>query len=163
MKHFKGIIILFIISLTLSFFYNSLSPSGIALIGNWDRTKGVVSANKKNSSVEREREINSLDKMKEVVEKNKALIIDVRLEETFRKGHIPSAISIPISIFDELVGNFYESVAMEQEIIVYCSSRECTDSHSFAQKLSEFGYKDVMVFAGGFNDWEQGGGLVEKN
>lgn len=163
MTHFKGIIILFTISLVLSFSYNYFSPSGISLIGNWDRTKGVVSANEKNSSVEREREINTLEKMKEVVEKNKALIIDVRLEKTFRIGHIPSAISFPISIFDELIGNFYETVAMEREIIVYCSSRECTDSHVFAQKLFEFGYKDVMVFAGGFNEWEQGGYLVEKN
>lgn len=163
MKHFNGIIILLLISLALSFSYNYLSPSGIALVGNWDRTQGVVSANERNSVIERDREINTLEKMKEVVEKNKALIIDVRLEETFRVGHIPSAISIPISTFDELIGNFYESVTMEQKIIVYCSSRECTDSHGIAQKLSDFGYKDVMVFAGGFNEWEQGGCQVEKN
>ena len=61
------------------------------------------------------------------------------------------------------IGNFYEAYGMEQKIIVYCSSRECKDSHTFADKLSEMGYKSVKVFSGGFSEWEQGDCLVEKN
>ena len=163
MKHFKGIILLFFISLTLSFSYNYISPSGIALIGNWDKTQGVVSANAKNSVVKRDREINSLIRMKEIVEENKALIIDVRLAETFKEGHIIHARSVPVSEFDDLIGNLYETVAMEQKIVVYCSGRECTDSHVFATKLSELGYMNALVFTGGFDEWAQGGGEVEKN
>lgn len=101
--------------------------------------------------------------MKEIVEENKTLIIDVRLADEFKKGHILHAKSVPLSELDELIGNFYETIAMEQEIIAYCSSRECTDSHSFAEKISEMGYENVKVFAGGFIDWEQGGGRVEKD
>ena len=163
MKHFKGIILLFFISLTLSFSYNFVSPSGIALIGNWDKTKGVVSANAKNSVVDRDREINSLIRMKEIVEEKKALIIDVRLAETFKEGHILHARSIPISEFDDLIGNLYETVTLEQKIVVYCSGLECTDSHVFANKLSELGYVNALVFTGGFDVWEQGGGEIGKN
>ena len=163
MKYFKGIITLLFISLTLSLSYNYLSPSGIALIGNWDRTKGVVSANAKTSVVKRDREINSLPRMKEIVKENKALIIDVRSAETFKDGHIVNARSIPVSEFDELIGNFYETITMDRKIVAYCSSRECTDSHVFATKLSEFGYMNVLVFTGGFNEWAQGGGEVEND
>ncbi len=163
MKHFQGILILLTISVILSFTYNNFSVSGISLIGNWDRTKGVVSANTKTSIVKREREINNLSDMKIIVEDKSALIIDTRLEEIFIKGHIPGAKSIPLSGFDELIGQFYQAVSMEQKIVVYCSSRECTDSHTFAQKLFEVGYEDVKVFAGGFIEWEKGGYQVEKN
>jgi rhodanese-related sulfurtransferase len=162
-KYFNGIIILFTFSLLLSFSYNYFSVYGIALIGNWDRTKGVVSANKKMSLVKRDREINNLRQMKKIVDNNSALIIDVRLKEIFEKGHIPGAESIPLSKFDELIGKFYEGVPMEQNILVYCSGRECTDSHFFAAKLSEMGYEYVKVFAGGFIEWKQGGYPVEKN
>ncbi len=163
MKHFQGIIILLTIAVVLSVTYNYFSLSGISLIGNWDRTKGVVSANTKTSVVKREREINNLSDMKIIVEDNSALIIDARLEEIFIKGHIPGAKSIPLFRFDELVGQFYQAVSMEQKIVVYCSSRECTDSHTLAQKLSEAGYKDVKVYAGGFIEWEQEGYQIEKN
>lgn len=162
-KHFKGIIILLTISVVLSLTYNYFSPSSIALIGNWDRTKGVVSANSKTSVVKRGREINNSIDMKKIVEDNSALIIDARLEEIFIKGHIPGARSIPLSQFDELIGNFYEAVSMEQKIIIYCSGRECTDSHTLAQKLSEAGYENIKVFAGGFIEWEQEGYQIEKN
>ena len=163
MKYFNGIIILLTFSLLLSFSYNYFSVSGIALIGNWDRTEGVVSANKKMSLVKRDREINNLTQMKKIVDNNSALIIDVRLNEIFRKGHIPGAKSIPLSKFDELIGEFYEGISMERNILVYCSGRECTDSHFFATKLSEMGYENVRVYAGGFIEWELGGYQVEKN
>jgi rhodanese-related sulfurtransferase len=162
-KYFKGIFLLLLISLVLSFSYNYLSPSGIALIGNWDKTKGVISANEKGSVVVRDREVNSVNKMKNIVDDNTFLVIDVRPSGIFQKGHIPRAKSIPISEFEELIGNFYESVTMEQKIIVYCSGRECTDSHIFANMLTEFGYENVQVFAGGFGDWEQSGFKIEKN
>ncbi len=163
MIHFKGIIILLTISFVLSFSYNYFSLSGIALIGNWDITQGVVSANSKMSVVKRDREINNLTTMKRIVEDNSALIIDVRLGETFRKGHISGAKSMPLVEFDELIGNFYETISMEQNIVVYCSGRECTDSHAFVTKLSEVGYENVKVFAGGFTDWAKEGYPVEKN
>lgn len=163
MTHLKSIIIFLTISLILSFSYNYFSPSGIAVIGNWDRTQGVVSANTKTSVVKRDREINKLTDMKKIVEDNSTLVIDVRLEEIFRKGHIPGARSIPLFEFDEFIGDFYETILMEENIVVYCSGRECTDSHTFATKLSEIGYENVRVFAGGFIEWEQEGYLVEKN
>ena len=89
--------------------------------------------------------------------------VDVRLKEIFKKGHIPGAKSVPLSEFDELIGNFYEIVPMERNIVIYCSGRECTDSHAFATKLSEVGYENVKVFTGGFIEWEQEGYIVEKN
>jgi rhodanese-related sulfurtransferase len=162
-KHLKGIIILLTISFVLAFSYNYFSPSGIALIGHWDKTQGVVSANEKKSVVKRDREINNLTEMQAIVEKNSALIVDVRLKEIFKKGHIPGAKSVSLSEFDELIGNFYEIVPMERNIVVYCSGRECTDSHAFATKLSEVGYENVKVFTGGFIEWEQEGYIVEKN
>ncbi|MCP3900243.1 MAG: rhodanese-like domain-containing protein [Desulfobacteraceae bacterium] len=163
MKHSKGIIILLIVSVVLSFTYNYFSPSGISLVGDWDRTKGVVSANAKTSVIKRDREINNSIDMKKIVEDSYSLIVDARLEESYIKGHIPGARSIPLSQFGEFIGSFYETVPLERKIVVYCSSRECTDSHALAQKLSEVGYENIQVFSGGFVEWEQGGYQIEKN
>ncbi len=163
MTHIKGILLIFFVSSLLSFSYNYISPSGIALFGSWDRTQGVVSANGKQTVIKRDIEINTLEEMKEIIKNNSAMIIDVRLPEVFKAGHIPGAKSFSLSLFDELIGNFYEAYGMGQKIIVYCSSRECKDSHTFADKLSKMGYKSIKVFSGGFSEWEQGDCPVEKN
>lgn len=163
MTNLKGIIILLTISYVLAFSYNYFSLSGIAVIGNWDKTQGVVSANKKMPVVKRDREINDLTIMKKIFDDKSALIIDVRSKEIFKIGHIPGAKSIPLSQFDELIGSFYENISMEEKLVIYCSGRECADSHAFATKLTEMGYENVKVFAGGFTEWEQEGFAVEKS
>ena len=162
MKYLKDSLIILFFSCITSFLYNYISPSGIALVGEWDKTKGVISAQKKSAIIDRKIEINSFQAMKAIVGNNKSIIIDVRSAQLFKEGHVPGAISFPLSEFDQLIGKFFESVMPDKPIIAYCFGRECSDSHTVAKKLSESGYSTVKVFVGGFDEWKDGGGKVEK-
>lgn len=77
-----------------------------------------------------------------------AVVLDVREQEEFEAGHIPSAILLP-----------YGNIAAEaervlpdktQKILVYCRSGR--RSKIAAQALVELGYTDVLEF-GGILDW----------
>ncbi|MGM9974252.1 MAG: rhodanese-like domain-containing protein [Clostridiaceae bacterium] len=77
------------------------------------------------------------------------IILDVRTEEEYKKGHIPEAINIPneeISI--ETTNNLTDK---DQLILVYC--RSGNRSKEASKKLVELGYTNVYDF-GGINDWK---------
>ena len=41
------------------------------------------------------------------------------------------------------------------EIVVYCASRTCQNSHIAANVLRQLGYANVAVYAGGKEDWKE--------
>ncbi len=146
--------------------YNFFSPSGIALVGEWDRSEGVVSANAKNGVVAAQREITDIEKLKKIVQNGgkrgeESLVVDVRPEAQYREGHIPGACTIPLSRLDARIEEFFNAVSPDRKIILYCQSRECSSSHHFAETLAGFGYENVKVFSGGFREWQEKGSPVE--
>lgn len=87
------------------------------------------------------------------IAENKTLVVDSRPQKPkYDKGHIPTAISIPDSQFDELSGKLPRS--LETPIIFYCGGLECRLSHKSATKALVMGYKDVSVFAKGYPEWK---------
>lgn len=80
------------------------------------------------------------------------MIIDSR--PTARKydiGHIPTAISIPDSQFEQLTGRL--PVDKDTLLIFYCDGPECRLSHDSAFKAEKLGYTRVHVYAAGYPDW----------
>jgi rhodanese-related sulfurtransferase len=70
------------------------------------------------------------------------LLIDVRTEQEYKEGHIPTAINIPhIDIESNL-----DKIPKDKLIIVYCKigGRASTA----ATKLKDLGYKNVINFGG---------------
>jgi rhodanese-related sulfurtransferase len=47
------------------------------------------------------------------------------------------------------------------EIIIYCSNPSCIASIIGYQLLTRMGYKNVRRYAGGIEDWEEAGYLLE--
>src|SRR6266705_3140894 len=43
------------------------------------------------------------------------------------------------------------------EIVVYCASRSCRNSHLAAHRLAQLGYENVAVYTGGKQDWMEAG------
>ncbi|MCP4115942.1 MAG: rhodanese-like domain-containing protein [Desulfobacteraceae bacterium] len=158
----KGVSLLILVSVVSAFAFNQWSSSGIALFGQWDKARGVVSPMGKNTVVDQGREINDLDAMIQLVDRQGCTVVDVRSREIFDQGHLPGAISLPFARFDEVVGEFFEAHPPESCVVLYCAGRECLDSHRFADQLVEFGYVNVRVFSGGFSDWKAEGLKVEK-
>ena len=76
------------------------------------------------------------------------LLVDVRDEEEFRKGHIPGALLIPI---DEIrVGHLEALPDKDQALLLYCrTGRRAEDA---AALLVKMGYRNVYAI-GGIFDW----------
>ena len=81
--------------------------------------------------------------------KKNFVLLDVRTQEEFDAGHIPTAILLP---YDEI--NLKAATVLpdkEKEIVLYCRSGRRS---AIAKKaLVELGYKDVKDF-GGISRWQ---------
>jgi rhodanese-related sulfurtransferase len=153
----KECLLILAVALVAAFSVNALSPRGIALVGEWDTAAGAVTAWARDGVVERDRELADLAQVRRIHADKTAVFIDARSPGDFADGHVPDAVSFPVNEFDERIGDFWEAVPLEAELIVYCSGRECEDSHRLAGLLQEAGYLNVRVFIDGFSGWADAG------
>jgi len=150
-----------LVTLLLAVLGNSLSPRGIALVGDWDTRLVVVSARAKDDVVHRELEIKNLQTAKAIFDQGDHLFVDARREADYQAGHIQGAVSLPVHRFEEHIGDFWETHPMETKLVIYCSGRLCEDSHHLAQLLLESGFQTVRVLTDGFDPWMDAGYPVE--
>lgn len=81
----------------------------------------------------------SLENLTEFVEKNSAIIIDVRSIQEFREGHIKNAINFPVY---EIRRSFYKYFQNKnQYFVVYCSYGGRSKKAQFI--LNSLGYVNV--------------------
>ena len=78
MKTLKEVIILIGISVIAAFGINFFSPNGIALVGQWDTSQGVVNAREKNDVVMDELEIDDVADAKTLYDSGNVLFVDAR-------------------------------------------------------------------------------------
>lgn len=84
-----------------------------------------------------------------MVDQGKAVFVDIRSFETYSKGHIKGAISIPRS---QLIHRLRE-VPPGKLIITYCA---CVREHTAALAvvdLAAHGVNNAAALAGGWNEW----------
>ena len=160
-KIVKEITILLAVAIGIALTVNFFSPVGIALVGRWDTSEGVITANAKNDVVMDELEIDDAKTARQIYDSGAALFVDARSRENYEDGHIPGAVSLPVGQFDEQIDSFLSKHAPEQPIVTYCSGRSCEDSHNLAQILLESGFVNVRVFIDGLPGWEAEGYPVE--
>lgn len=88
-----------------------------------------------------------------------AIIIDSRpRERVYDKGHIPGAISIPDTEFETMSDKLPADKA--SQLIFYCGGLKCMKSHKSAFKAEKMGYSNIKVYAEGYPDWKDNGGLL---
>lgn len=78
--------------------------------------------------------------------------IDSRPAHLFKKGHIEGSINISVSKLEE-----NKNVLPKDRIkpvVSYCQGYSCVLSHEMAHKLMDLGYQNVVVYAGGYPEWE---------
>ena len=158
-----GVLLLLTLAALLSFGVNSFSPTGIALKGQWDRSKGVVMANSKQDIALADIEINNPLRVQQMIKNTEVVLMDVRPKDIYDMGHLPGAFSFPLEEFDEVLDRLLTLVKKDSVVLVYCSGVECTDSHTVAAQLLALNFKKVRVYAGGFREWQEMGYETEKN
>jgi rhodanese-related sulfurtransferase len=88
-------------------------------------------------------------------------VVDVRNDDSFRAGHIPGAMNVPI---DELERRTAEIIARAGSfaIVTYCS---CVNEHTSAiaaEVFNKAGACRATALAGGYPAWVAGGRKVER-
>jgi rhodanese-related sulfurtransferase len=89
------------------------------------------------------------------------LILDARRTKDYEQGHIALARSFPVWESDidaratALVGEARDGAI---PVVLYCSGGDCEDSHMLAQKLFGAGFNNLLVYQGGWPDWQKRGG-----
>ena len=161
MKTAKEISIILGLSIVTALAVNYFSPAGIALVGQWDTSQGVVMAKAKNDIVIEGIEIGTVDEARQLFDSGEYIFVDARSLEDYEEGHIQGAVSLPVGQSEDRVAAFLERYPPEASIITYCSGRTCQDSHHLAEFLLEFGYDNVTVFIDGFPGWKAEGHPIE--
>ena len=145
------------VSVLFGFAVNTFSPKGIALFGNWDTSKGVVSAKSKEHENYFFEEIEEIRAAKEIFDRGGSVFVDARHPDAYHEGHIPGAVSLPVGRFSDMIEAFRSMHPESTPIITYCSGRECVDSHNLARLLFMEGYTNIQVFIDGYPGWEDEG------
>jgi rhodanese-related sulfurtransferase len=87
------------------------------------------------------------------------VLIEALPERYFRDGHLPGALHMPHDKVRELAAGALPDKAAE--IVVYCASATCRNSHVAAAHLESLGYGKVSIYAGGKEDWQAAGLALE--
>jgi rhodanese-related sulfurtransferase len=64
---------------------------------------------------------------------------------------------IPGSIHFDTPEELYAAVRPDEEVVVYCSQRDCLSSVALYRDLVRRGYRNVRRYAGGLLEWEDAG------
>lgn len=82
------------------------------------------------------------------------ILVDVLNHEHYKHIRIPGSINVPLRDLRELAPLLF---GKEEQIIVYCTSLECTASPTAARLLMQLGFADVLDFTGGLQAWVESG------
>ncbi|MEN8177180.1 MAG: rhodanese-like domain-containing protein [Pseudomonadota bacterium] len=86
----------------------------------------------------------------ELINHQDAVVVDVRPAADFHKGHIISAINIPINGFKNQINSLHKH--KEQPIIISC--RSGSQSQAACQQLKKGGFEQVFNLRGGILAWQ---------
>ncbi|HEX9183276.1 MAG TPA: rhodanese-like domain-containing protein [Burkholderiales bacterium] len=89
----------------------------------------------------------------------KAILLEALPEKYWRDWHLPGARNLPHDRVRELAPALLPDKSAE--MIVYCASSTCQNSHIAARVLEQMGYANVSVYSGGKQDWQEAGLPVE--
>jgi len=103
--------------------------------------------------------ITRADLQQRLADKAPLVLLEALPEGYFSKGHLPTALNLPHDRVRQLAPGLVPEKGAA--IVVYCASPTCRNSHLAAQTLTDLGYRDVSVFPGGKQEWEEAGLSLE--
>ena len=88
------------------------------------------------------------------------VLVEALPEKYYRDWHLPGARHLPHDRVDALAPTVLPDKSAE--IVVYCASSTCQNSHLAARRLAALGYTNVAVYPGGKKDWQEAELPVER-
>jgi len=97
------------------------------------------------------------DQLKQQIKKGNIQIIDVRTPAEYESGHIKGAQNIPLNT----LANQTEKINKKEPIVIHCQSgARAAMAYSVLEKL---GFKNIINYSGGINDWTNNKNPLEKS
>jgi rhodanese-related sulfurtransferase len=103
-----------------------------------------------------------LSTFKQLYDANAALVLDAREPGQFAEGHIAGSISLP---YNGALADPDRIAALDpgqRAIVVYCSGGTCELATDLAKFLVESGKRKVLVYQGGYLEWQAAGYPVAR-
>lgn len=94
----------------------------------------------------------------QMINRQDALLLDVREQAEFAQSHILNARGLPLSQIDARFGDIQKF--KDKPVIVYCGSGN--HASAAAEALRKHGFSNVFNLSGGFAAWQQAGLPVQK-
>ncbi|MBI5893402.1 MAG: rhodanese-like domain-containing protein [Deltaproteobacteria bacterium] len=114
----------------------------------------------------------SADEAKSLVDKKEAVLFDFRSAINFGKGHIPKAVILPYKGKSPNTPDVtpaqdeFDAAKLPSDknanIVFYSDGPKGWKSYKAALIAIKIGYKNVMWFRGGFNEWTEKGYPIEQ-
>jgi len=102
-----------------------------------------------------------LAQVKELFDKKETVFIDAREASIFSQGHIQGAVSFPLADLDSALQGFTEKVPYQTNLVIYCNGYGCQDSKKIGKQLLQKGYRQILIFEGGYPEWKDAGFPIE--
>ena len=100
-----------------------------------------------------------LDDFQAFVTEHKGLVLDARPKAFYDAAHVPGAVSLPREVFAQEYPVLREKLEAHKNdpVAVYCSGADCTDSQLVADALAKLGYRHLLIYTSGWEEWSQTG------
>jgi rhodanese-related sulfurtransferase len=85
----------------------------------------------------------------QMINRENALILDIREQKEYSQGHIAGAYNLPASVFDKKLSELERYKT--QPVVVVCKMG--TSAGSIAKILKKHGFEQVVRLAGGMSEW----------
>lgn len=96
----------------------------------------------------------SVESLVKLIASSKTIIYDARSLDVYREGHILNARHMPVTVSNQAFRRELQRIPSENmQIVTYCESNDCDYSVRLARRFIEAGFKDVLVFEGGWRAW----------
>lgn len=95
-----------------------------------------------------------------------ALILDARPDLFYEFGHLPGAMNLSKKTFatdyEKCLPKITEAEAAGVPLLVYCAHEHCEDAAKVAGELEKKGHQIILIYEGGFDEWERLGLKIDK-
>lgn len=91
------------------------------------------------------------DEVVSALEEGNVTLVEALPARYYEKAHLPGAINVPHDRVDELAPQLLRD--RDARIVVYCADTACQNSSVAARRLVELGYRNVLDYEAGKQDW----------
>jgi rhodanese-related sulfurtransferase len=101
----------------------------------------------------------SIAELKKAIAEKKVVVIDVNGSESFKSGHIPTAVD-----FNKVQGELAAVLPKEKDalVVAYCGGPSCSAYARAAKAATKLGYTNVKHLSAGISGWVKAKEDLEK-